>query len=51
VVLPVAASRVRVWALDERGRRRVALAVTGGTTATIETGPQDQALWYELELR
>jgi Carbohydrate binding domain len=51
ISLPVAASRVQAWALDERGNRRAPLVVTGDTQASIETGPQYRALWYELEIR
>jgi hypothetical protein len=42
---------VQAWALDERGNRRAPLVVTGDTQASIETGPQYRALWYELEIR
>lgn len=51
ITLPVDASRVSAWALDERGDRRVALSVTGEQQAVVETGPQYRALWYELEIR
>jgi hypothetical protein len=51
VTLPVPASRVSAWSLDERGNRRTALPVTGGKNAVIETGPKYKALWYELEVK
>ncbi|GAB4057227.1 carbohydrate binding domain-containing protein [Uliginosibacterium sediminicola] len=51
ISLPVAASRVQAWALDERGNRRQALPVSGDAQAQLDTGPQYRALWYELEIR
>ncbi|GAA5161525.1 carbohydrate binding domain-containing protein [Viridibacterium curvum] len=48
ISLPVAAARVKAWALDERGQRRTPVTVTGHDTAVLETGPQHRALWYEL---
>lgn len=51
VGLPVAASRVNAWALDERGNRRQAIPVSGERDASITTGPQYKTLWYEVEIR
>ena len=50
IVLPVHASRVDVWALDENGNRKQALPVSGRDRAQIELGPQYQTLWYEVEI-
>jgi hypothetical protein len=51
LTLPRPAARVRAWALDERGRRRDAVPVSGGDVAVIELGPKWHTLWYEVELR
>jgi len=49
--LPLPASRVRAWALDERGERREEIRVSGAKRATLETGARYRTLWYEIELR
>jgi len=51
LTLPVPASRVGAWALDERGNRRAALSVTGDSAATIAVGGKDRTAWYEVEIR
>ncbi|MEJ5340463.1 MAG: carbohydrate binding domain-containing protein [Thermogutta sp.] len=51
IVLPVSSSRVRVYALDEAGRRRDAVTVSGGDQAALEIGPQYRTLWYEVEIQ
>ncbi|GAB2888489.1 hypothetical protein GCM10027046_16130 [Uliginosibacterium flavum] len=50
ITLPVAASRVRAWALDERGNRREEIKVTGSERATLEAGEVWRTLWYEIEI-
>jgi hypothetical protein len=51
ITLPVEASRVRAWALDERGERRAQLPVGGADHAIIETGSAYHSLWYEVEVQ
>jgi hypothetical protein len=50
VTLPVAAGRVRAWALDEHGNRRDEIKVTGGPRATLDIGESHRTLWYEIEI-
>lgn len=42
--------KVQAWALDERGQRREALTVkpSADGTVTIDIGPAQQTLWYEV---
>jgi len=53
LTLPYPAARVRVWALDEDGKRARALKPTpvGKDRAAIELSPQHRAIWYEVEVR
>ncbi len=51
IVLPVSSSRVKVYALDEVGRRRDAVTVSGDDQAVVEIGPQYRTLWYEVEIQ
>jgi len=51
IVLPVSSSRVRGYALDEAGRRRDAVTVSGDDQAALEIGPQYRTLWYEIEIQ
>ena len=51
IVLPVSSSRVKVYALDEVGRRRDAVTVSGDDQAVVEIGPQYRTLWYEIEIQ
>jgi hypothetical protein len=52
VTLPVAATRVAVWALDERGQRREQVPVTDvGGKATFEIGAKYKTLWYEAVVK
>ncbi|MEN3113431.1 carbohydrate binding domain-containing protein [Uliginosibacterium paludis] len=51
ITLPVAASRVHAWALDERGNRRTEIKVTGSEHATLEIGEAWRTLWYEIEIK
>ena len=44
VKLP-ATTRLRAWALDERGQRRAEIPVKDGA---LTIGPESQTLWYEL---
>ena len=51
LTLPVGASRVSAWALDENGQRKAILAVTGtGTNATITVSASAASIWYEFEV-
>ena len=51
ITLPVAASRVRAWALDEHGSRREEIRVSGDVRATLAIGEAWRTLWYEVEIR
>jgi hypothetical protein len=52
IELPVAAARVTAWALDARGQHAAELPVTGdGAHATIELGPPQATVWYEIVVR
>jgi len=53
LTLPYPATRVRVWALGEDGKRARALKPThvGNDRAAIELSPQHRTLWYEVEAR
>jgi hypothetical protein len=52
ITLPLSASRVHVWALDERGQRRTELSVnSAGNNAVFNIGPSFKTLWYEVEVR
>jgi len=51
LTLPVPASRVDAWALDERGNRRGAVRVTGDAVATVVVDENDRSPWYEVEIR
>ncbi len=51
--VPFAPECVEVWALDERGQRRIAVpcrAAPGGH-AVIAIGPEWKTLWYEVAVR
>ncbi len=51
--VPFAAEHVEVWALDERGQRRISVpcrAAPGGH-AVITIGPEWKTLWYEVAVR
>ncbi|MCL4177674.1 MAG: carbohydrate binding domain-containing protein [Verrucomicrobia bacterium] len=51
LTLPVAASRLAAWSLDERGQRKSPLSVTGDTThAVLNVDGSAATLWYELEI-
>lgn len=51
VVFPVAASRLKAWALDERGQRGQMLPVQSeGPGAALDLGPAYKTLWYEAEI-
>lgn len=52
IALPVDASRVQVYPLDESGNRREAIAVKSHNGKTIVTlSPQYKTVWYEVEIR
>ncbi len=52
VTLPVAAAKLKAWALDERGQRGKAIAIQPeGKGAALQLGPEHQTLWYEVEIR
>ena len=51
ITFPVAANRLRAFALDEHGRRRRPLTITGESPhATLKLGPEQKTLWYEAEI-
>lgn len=51
IALPVDAARVRLYALDEAGNRRVAIPVADrGGRALLAIGPQYKTVWYEIEI-
>lgn len=50
ISLPVAASRVRAWALDANGQRLAALTVSGREQASITLPGPVPALWVEVEI-
>jgi carbohydrate binding protein with CBM4/9 domain len=51
VALPVAASRVRAWPLDDRGQRKAVMKPSGSATqAEVTLAPGHQTLWYEVEI-
>lgn len=50
LTLPIAASRLKAWALDERGQRKTALPVAGdAASATLSADASAASLWYEIE--
>jgi Carbohydrate binding domain/Cellulase (glycosyl hydrolase family 5) len=51
VIFPVQSSRVKVWALDERGNRRSEIKVGGTSTSTIQLSEKHKTLWYEVEIK
>ncbi|MEO6810864.1 MAG: carbohydrate binding domain-containing protein [Isosphaeraceae bacterium] len=49
ITLPVSATKVRAWALDERGGRQSEVKVrASGSKAVVEIGPAARTLWYEI---
>ncbi len=51
IVLPYAAARVKVYALDERGDRKAAVPVSEEAgKAAFRIGENFQTLWYEIEI-
>jgi hypothetical protein len=52
ILLPVAADRVRLYPLDESGRRGNAVPVEASQGKTLlRLGPQHRTVWYEVEVR
>jgi len=52
IQLPVAADRVKVWALDERGQRAEPVSVRNEQgKAAFDLGPEHKTLWYEVEVK
>jgi len=51
IVLPVPAERVKVYALDEAGRRKGSVLIQPSGQAAFEIGPKYQTLWYEVEVQ
>ncbi len=53
ITLPLPAERVRAWALDERGQRKIAIPIKADPNgnAVLSLGPQWQTLWYEVATR
>lgn len=52
ITLPLAASRVSVWALDARGQRAATVPVRDvNGKATFDLGPANKTLWYEAEIK
>jgi len=50
ITLPFPSSRIKAWALDEKGQRREEIKVQpSGTNTLIEIGPASHTLWYEIE--
>jgi hypothetical protein len=51
LTLPVGTNCVRVWTLDETGRRKAELSVTGTAASTTFTARTNSAtIWYEVEI-
>ena len=51
IVLPVAAGRVRLYALDESGNRRTSVAVAEQEgKALLSLAPAHKTVWYEAEI-
>ena len=51
ITLPVAAARVKAWALDEKGQRSAELPVKDSAgKAELFIGPEYKTLWYEVEI-
>ena len=54
IELPVPASRLKAWALDECGQRRSEVPVKPGapgeSVASLEIGPKYNTLWYEVDV-
>lgn len=51
LTLPLATNFVTAWALDERGRRKASLPLTGTAAATTLTVNTNAAsIWYELQV-
>jgi hypothetical protein len=50
ITLPLPATEVQAWALDERGQRKtqVPMQRDGNGNAVVVIGPQWQTLWYEV---
>jgi hypothetical protein len=49
ITLPISASGVKVWALDERGQRTMEVPVRDiQGKAAFEIGSQYRTLWYEV---
>lgn len=53
ITLPLPAKRVRAWALDERGQRKVAIPIDADSNgnAILPLSPYWQTLWYEVEAK
>lgn len=52
VTLPSAPSKLKAWALDERGQRKGEVPLRPGATGTVlDLGPEHQTLWYEVEIK
>ena len=51
--VPFKADHVEVWALDERGQRRISVPCPAGPGghAVIAIGPEWKTLWYEVAVR
>ncbi|ACB77098.1 carbohydrate binding domain-containing protein [Opitutus terrae] len=51
ITLPVAATRVSVWSLDETGQRKVAVSVRDAAgRAQFDLGRSGTTLWYEIAI-
>ncbi|MFZ5829466.1 MAG: carbohydrate binding domain-containing protein, partial [Planctomycetota bacterium] len=51
VTLPVSASRVKLYALDESGSRHEPVPVAGGARAELKLDPRLKTVWYEVEIK
>ena len=45
ITLPAGATKLKAWALDDRGQRRAEVPIKDGV---LEIAPEHQTLWYEL---
>lgn len=51
ITLPVSASQVQAWALDERGQRGGEIKIEPSAEgALLKLGPEHKTLWYELDI-
>ena len=53
ITLPFPSKDVELWALDERGQRKISFSAGIGAkgNAVIAIGPERQTIWYEITVR